>query len=120
MAVITIGTTGSTWGMTAETGVLIQTFSQKVSREKNEVRDSIGDVALVSYYNPLAKISFAAVVAGSTGIITSAPGVAQTFANISASSGSPTGGVYIDEVEFARGNTEFQKISGSATRYQIA
>ena len=58
MAVITIGTTGATWGLTAETGVLVQTYSQKVSREKNEVRDNIGDVALVSYYNPLAKISF--------------------------------------------------------------
>ena len=44
MAVITIGTTGATWGLTAETGVLVQTYSQKVSREKNEVRDNIGDV----------------------------------------------------------------------------
>ena len=120
MAVITIGTTGATWGLTAETGVLVQTYSQKVSREKNEVRDAIGDVALVSYYNPLAKISFSAVIAGSTGIVTSAPGVAQTFANISSANGSPTGGVYVDDVELAKGNTEFQKISGTATRYQFA
>lgn len=120
MAVITIGTTGATWGLTAETGVLVQTYSQKVSREKNEVRDAIGDVALVSYFNPLAKISFSAVLAGTTGVATAAPGVAQTFANIAASNGSPTGGVYIDDVELSYANTEFKKISGSATRYQFS
>lgn len=117
MAVITIGTTGATWGLTAETGVLIQTFSQKNSRDKNEVRDAGGDVALVAYYNPLGKISFNAVIAGTSGVATAAPGVAMTFANISSSNGAPTGGVYIDDVELAKSNTEFQKINGSATRY---
>ena len=121
MAVITIGTTGATWGLTADTGVLIQTFSQKNSRDKNEVRDGQGDIQLVAYYNPLGKISFAAVIAGSTGVATSAPGVAQTFANvISGTNGAPTGGVYVDDVEIAGGNTEFKKITGSATKYTFA
>lgn len=119
MAVITIGTTGATWGLTAETGVLVQTFSQKISREKNEVRDAGGDIALVSYYNPLSKFSFSCVIAGTTGIAAAAPGVALTLANISATNGATTGGVYTDDVELAGGNTEFKKVTGSATQYKF-
>ena len=117
MAVITIGTTGATWGMTAETGVLIQTSSQKISREKNEVRDEIGNFALVSYYNPLGKLNWSAVVVGSTGLAAAAPGVAITIANVSTGNGSPTGGVYTDDVEIAKSPTEFKKMTGTATQY---
>ena len=120
MAVITIGTTGATWGLTAETGVLVQTFSQKMNREKNEVRNEIGDFALVSYYNPLGKVSFSAVVAGTTGVAAAAPGVALTLANIvTGANGATTGGVYTDDVEIAKGNTEFKKITGTATQYNF-
>ena len=118
MAVTTIGVTGATWGLTAETGVLIQTVSQKVQTEKNEVRNEIGEFKLVAYYNPLGKFTLAAVVAGSTGIAAAAPGVALTVANsISGTNGMPTGGIYTDDVEVAGGNTEFKKINVSATKY---
>jgi len=117
MAVITIGTTGATWGMTAETGVLIQTFTQKISREKNEVKGETGDVALVAYFNPLGKVSWSATCVGTAGLAAAAPGVSSTFANISTTNGSPTGGIYTDDVEIGKGNAEFKKISGNATQY---
>ena len=120
MAVITIGTTGATWGLTAETGILVQTSSDKTSRKKNEVRDNQGDVALVGYYNPLRKLAISGVIVGSTGIAAAAPGVALTIANIGTTNGVTTGGVYCDDVELAGTNTEFKKITTNATQYKFA
>ena len=120
MAVITIGTTGATWGLTAETGLLVQTTTDKVSREKNEVRDEQGDFALVAFYNPLRKMTVTGVIVGATGIAAAAPGVALTIANAGVTNGITTGGVYCDDVELAGGNTEFRKITANATRYKFA
>lgn len=119
MAVITIGTTGATWGLTAETGVLVQTVSNKTSREKNEVRDEVGDISLVAYYNPLRKIAVTAVVVGTTGIAAAAPGVALTVANIGTANGVTTGGVYTDDVDVSGENVGFKKISVNATQYKF-
>ena len=120
MSVITIGTTGATWGLTAETGLLVQTTSNKVNREKNEVRDEQGDFALVSFFNPLRKISVSGVIVGSTGIAAAAPGVALTIANIGVTNGITTGGVYTDDVDITGGNTAFKSISVNATQYKFA
>lgn len=120
MAVITIGTTGATWGLTAETGLLVQTTSNKTSREKNEVRDEQGDFALVSFYNPLRKISVSGVIVGATGIAAAAPGVALTVANIGTTNGVTTGGVYTDDVDIAGENTAFKKITVNATQFKFA
>ena len=120
MPVITIGTTGVTWGLTAETGLLVQTTSEKINREKNEVRDSQGDFALVAFYNPLRKMSVSGVIVGSTGIAAAAPGVALTIANIGVTNGITTGGVYTDDVDITSGNTAFKTISVNATQYKFA
>jgi hypothetical protein len=120
MAVITIGATGATWGLTAETGLLVQTSTSKDTREKNQVRDEQGDFALVSFYNPTQSITVAGVLIGTTeGIAAAAPGVALTVANINILNGVTTGGVYSDDVDVSKGNTEFKKISVNATRYPL-
>ena len=120
MSVIIIGTTGATWGLTAETGILIQTVSNKTSSEKNEVRDEQGNFALIAFFNPLRKITVNGVIVGTTGIAAAAPGVALTIANIGTSHGVTTGGVYTDDVEVAGTNTEFTKITTNATQYKFA
>jgi hypothetical protein len=117
MAVITIGTTGATWGLTAETGIIVQTTSDKTNREKNEVRNEQGDISLVAYYNPLRKLTVSGVIVGSTGIAAAAPGVALTVANKGTTNGVTTGGVFCDDVELAGTNTEFKKITANATQY---
>jgi hypothetical protein len=119
MAVITIGTTGVTWGLTAETGVLVQTIGVKTQREKNAVRNSTGDITLVGYYNPTQTYAIAAVIAGSTGVATAQPGVVLTLANSSAIGGITAGGIYVDDVDVQMANTEFQKMSVNATRYPL-
>jgi hypothetical protein len=120
MAVITIGTTGATWGLTAETGILVQTTSSKDTREKNQVRDEQGDFALVAFYNPTQSISIAGVIVGTTGVAAAAPGVSLAFANKNGLNGVTTGGIYTDDVDVAGGNTEFKKITATATRYKFA
>lgn len=120
MAVITIGTAGATWGLSAETGILVQNVSVKDSREKNQVRDGQGDFALVSFYNPTQAISVQGVIIGTGGIAAAAPGVALTVANANTSNGMTTGGVYVDDVDVAKVNTEFKKITANATRYVFA
>ena len=81
MAVITIGTTGAVWGVTAETGIICQTVSTKAQREKNMVRNESGDVTLVSYYNPSQTFTISGIFTSASGIAAAAPGVALTVAN---------------------------------------
>ena len=117
MPVITIGTAGTTWGLAAETGMLVQSFTAKTSREKNSVRDAAGDIVAVAFYNPTQTISLSGVT---TGALTASPaaGVALTVANSTASAnGMNAGLIYVDDVEISKANTEFQKISVNATRY---
>jgi hypothetical protein len=121
MAVITIGTTGASWGLTAETGLLVQTFSQKTTREKNQVRNEAGDFALVAYYNPTQAVSVSGVIIGATGASAAQPGVALTLTNATTgSNGSPTGGLYVDDIEISASNTDFKKFTANATRMTIA
>ena len=121
MAVITIGVTGAVWALTAETGIIVQTHTSKDTREKNQVRDEQGDFALVSFYNPTQSITVAGVMLTPTGgIATAAPGVVLVIANTNVSNGVTTGGIYTDDVDVSKGNTEFKKISVNATRYKFA
>jgi len=46
--------TNVVFGCTAETGIIVNSFSRQVSREKAEVVDNDGDVVAVSYYKPTA------------------------------------------------------------------
>lgn len=117
MAVITIGTTGAVFGLTAETGMLVQTVTAKVNREKNQVRNEVGEFALVAFYNPLQTFSIAGVLTGT--ITNAAPGLALTVANTNIVNGVTTGGIYLDDIEIAKGNTEFKKITANATQYPL-
>tara|TARA_R110000796_G_scaffold554_1_gene1960 strand:+ start:1143 stop:1505 length:363 start_codon:yes stop_codon:yes gene_type:complete len=120
MAVITIGQTGATWGLTAETGLLVQTHTSKDTREKNQVRDEQGDFALVSFYNPTQSVSVSGVMITATGVAAAAPGVVLVIANTNSANGVTTGGIYTDDVDVTKGNTEFKKLTANATRYKFA
>lgn len=119
MAATIIGTSGATWGLTAETGVLIQRQNAKTAREKNQVRNNAGEVTLVSYYNPTQTISMEGVTTADTGIVAAVPGVSLTIANIYPNNGVNAGLIFTDDVDVARINTDFQKITVNATRYPL-
>lgn len=114
-----IGTAGATWGLTAETGVLIQRQNAKTAREKNQVRNHEGEVTLVSYYNPTQTYSMEGVTTGATGIVAAVPGVALTIANTYPDNGVDAGLIFTDDVDVAKLNTDFQKITVNATRYPL-
>jgi hypothetical protein len=119
MPVITIGTTGAIWGLDAETGIIVQSVTQKVVREKNQVRNEAGEFSLVAFYNPLKTVTVQGVYRAASGIAAAAPGVALTIANMVAANGVTTGGIYTDDVELSMVNTDFRKYSVNATQYPL-
>ena len=57
MAATTIGTSGLQFGMSAEAIGLVQSFSETRNVEKNEVRNSVGEITAIAYYNPTTAYS---------------------------------------------------------------
>lgn len=115
-----IGTSGANWGLTAESGLLVQSVTAKITREKVVVRSNVGDATLVSYYNPSQVFNANGVVlynGGSWQSIT--PGIALSLANSNAFNGVTAGGIYCDDVELTKTATDFQKIAGTFTQYPL-
>lgn len=105
------------FGCTAETGILIQTFSREVAREKAEVMDNDGDVVAVSYYKPTATISIEGVVNGTTGVAAAAPGVALSLNSTTSGNGITGGSIIVDSVSREETSEGFASFSVSATQY---
>lgn len=124
MPVITAGTSGATWGLTPETGIIAQSLGFKVNRELKEEKGPQGDATLLAFFNAKGKYSVAGVIIGGTGIAAAAPGVALAIANDPISSGSTygitgTNAIYVDDIDIPLGNTEFKKITANGTKYAI-
>lgn len=109
--------TSVVFGATAETGIIINSYSRAVSREKAEVMDNDGDVVAVSYYKPTASISIAGTLNGSTGVAAAAPGVALTLASTTSGSGITGGKVIVDSVTLNQTSEGFNEFSVEATQY---
>lgn len=114
--VITAGVTGAIWGITAEVGLIAQTFGAKVTREQKAEKNEQGEDCLKAWFNPLQKFNIAGVLIGSTGWGLASPGTLIAIANALTSHGVTTGGVYVDDVDVARSNTEFNKLTATATQ----
>ena len=119
MPVTTIGTAGVIWGLSAESGILCQSVSAKTTREKNQVRNEAGEFVAVAFYNATQTFSISGVMTGSSGIAGASAGFALTIVNTATSNGVASGGIYTDDVEEAKGNTEFKKITVNATQYPL-
>lgn len=120
MPVTTIGTTGVVWGITAEGGMLVQSVTAKITREKNQVRNEAGEFVALAFYNALQTYSLNAVlIKPQTQLGTVSPGFAFNLVNVHIGNGVTTGGIYCDDVEIAKSNTEFQKITVNATQYPL-
>jgi hypothetical protein len=109
--------TSVVFGCTAETGILISTFSREISREKAEVMDNDGDVVAVSYFKPTASISIEGVINGSTGVMAAAPGVALSLNSTTSGNGITGGSIIVDSVSRSETSDGFASFSVSATQY---
>jgi len=114
MPATTIGTTGLAWGLSTETVGLVQSFSETRNIEKNEIRDRVGDIVGVAYYNSTTafSLSFAAVT---NGVYLNAPGLALgALANATSFADSKT---RIDSITINKSNDSFVTVDVSATGY---
>lgn len=98
MPAITITSSSSAavvFGCTAETGIIINSFTRTTSREKVELTNDQGDVVAVSFYKPMAAITIEGVANGlTTGLGLAAPGVALTINNTTSANGITSGSVW--------------------------
>jgi hypothetical protein len=108
---VTIGTTGLSFGATAESGLLISSFSETRNIEKAEVRDATGNVVGIALYNQTDSISFSGSITGS--YATTAGAVLTTLANATSTGGK----IVVESVAFSKGSDAFVSVDVSATRY---
>jgi hypothetical protein len=111
MAATTIGTANLTFGLTTETGGLVQSFSEVRNTEKQEVRNQVGDITGVAFYNATTAYSLSITTTG--GYLSTTAGASISLANAVSS----TGATRIDSLTINRSNDGFVTVDISATGY---
>jgi hypothetical protein len=102
------------YGITNETGIVLQNFGRNVQSVKTEVRDAVNDVVAVAHSGITATITFEGYVNGST---TFTVGALLTLTNSTTGGGLSGGTILVDSVNESTAQGEFKKISVSATQY---
>lgn len=105
------------FGASAETGLILSSFSRTVQSSKAELMDEDGDIVAVSYYGATATISIAGASNGSTGLATAAVGGLLTLANSTTSHGVSGGKIVVDSVSSEQGSDAFRTLTIEATQY---
>jgi hypothetical protein len=111
--------TSVVFGCTAETGIIINSYTRTTQREKAEVSNSDGDIVAVAYYKPTASISIEGTLNGTAGVNAAAPGVALSIANAVSGSGITGGSVIVDSVTRTSTSEAFSTLSIEATQYPL-
>ena len=105
------------FGATAETGVILSSFSRSVQSSKSELMDEDGDIVAVSYYGRTATISIAGAINGSTGVATASVGSLLSIANATTEFGVTGGKIIVDSVSSEQGSDAFKTMTIEATQY---
>ncbi len=105
------------FGATAETGIILSSFSRSVQSSKSELMDEDGDIVAVSYYGRTATISLTGAINGTTGVATAAVGALLTLANTTTEFGVTGGKIVVDSVSSEQGSDAFKTLSIEATQY---
>ena len=105
------------FGATAETGLILSSFSRTVQSSKAELMDEDGDIVAVSYYGANATISVSGASNGSSGLATAAVGGLLTLANSTTSHGVSGGKIVVDSVASEQGSDTFRTLTIEATQY---
>jgi phosphatidylglycerophosphate synthase len=105
------------FGATAETGIILSSFSRSVQSSKSELMDEDGDIVAVSYYGKTATISIAGAINGSTGVATASVGGLLTLANTTTEFGVTGGKIVVDSVSSEQGSDAFKTLTIEATQY---
>ncbi len=105
------------FGATAETGIILSSFSRSVQSSKSELMDEDGDIVAVSYYGKTATISLTGAINGTSGVATAAVGALLTLANTTTEFGVTGGKIVVDSVSSEQGSDAFKTLSVEATQY---
>ena len=105
------------FGATAETGIILSSFSRSVQSSKSELMDEDGDIVAVSYYGRTATISIAGAINGSSGVATASVGGLLTLANTTTEFGVTGGKIVVDSVSSEQGSDAFKTLTIEATQY---
>jgi hypothetical protein len=117
-SVITSSTAASViFGATAETGIILSSFSRSVQSQKAELMDEDGDIVAVSHYGRTATISLTGAINGTTGVATASIGGLLTLANATTEFGVTGGKIVVDSVSSEQGSDAFKTLSIEATQY---
>lgn len=111
MAAATIGVSNLTFGITAESNGLVQSFSETRNVEKSEVRNNVGEVVGIGFFNPTTAYSL--TLTSTSAFTTLSAGSAFTIANAA----QTTGTTRIDSVTINKSNDGFVSVDISATGY---
>jgi len=119
--VITSSTSAAVvFGCTAETGIIINSFTRTTTREKAELANDQGDVVAVAYYKPMANVTIEGFANGlTTGIGLAAPGVVLTINNTTSANGITAGKVIVDSTTRTQTSEAFASFSVEATQYPL-
>jgi hypothetical protein len=111
MPATTIGNAGLVFGLNTETIGLVQSFSETRNIEKNEIRNSTGEISAVGYYNPTTAYSLSVAITGANTSLT----VGGAFASLA--NATTVGTCRIDSIAINKTNTGFVTLDISATGY---
>jgi phosphatidylglycerophosphate synthase len=104
------------FGATAETGIILSSFSRSVQSSKSELMGEDGDIVAVSYYGKTATISLTGAINGS-GLATGGVGALLTLANTTTEFGVSGGKIVVDSVSSEQGSDAFKTLTIEATQY---
>ncbi|MEY3684017.1 MAG: hypothetical protein RIS62_727 [Chloroflexota bacterium] len=102
------------FGITNETGILLNSFSRNVTANKSELRDAEGEVVAVAITGKQAEITLEGTLNGSA---TMQVGNLLTLSNDIDKYGLADGTVIVNSVQEKSSAGEFKTISVSATQY---
>jgi phosphatidylglycerophosphate synthase len=105
------------FGATAESGIILSSFSRSVQSSKAELMDEDGDIVAVSHYGKTATISLTGAINGTTGLATAAVGGLLTLANTTTEFGVTGGKIVVDSVSSEQGSDAFKTLTIEATQY---
>jgi hypothetical protein len=111
MAATIIGTSGLSFGITSESGGLIQSFTETRNVQRAEVRNQSGEVVGAAIYNPTDTFTFTTTATGS--YATTAGAVITTLANATSTGGK----MIVDSVATNKSSDGFVTVNVTVTRF---
>jgi hypothetical protein len=108
------------FGCTAETGIIINSFTRTTSREKVELTNDQGDVVALAFHKPMAAVTIEGVANGlTTGMGLAAPGVALSINNTTSANGITSGSILVNSTTRTQTSQDFASFSIDASQYPL-